>query len=223
MAPDTIRLYSMRFCPFARRTRLVLRAKGIKHDIVNINLRDKPDWFLEKNPLGLVPTLETPSGQVIYESLITCEYLDEVYADNKLLPSDPFEKAQQKIMMDQFSKVTPYFYKIPMGRRNGDDVSALEGELQGKFAKLNEHLEKIKSNFFAGDSITMIDYMMWPWFEILEMPELKHCLDGTPELKKWVEHMFEDPTVKDTMHSLDTHKAFYKTYITGKPDYDYGL
>lgn len=223
VSPGTIRLYSMRFCPFAQRTRLVLSAKGIKHDTVNINLRDKPEWFLEKNPLGLVPTLETAGGQVIYESPITCEYLDEAYPDNKLLPSDPFEKAQQKMMLEHFSKVTPYFYKIPMGRKNGDNVSVLEGELKQKFAKLNEDLQKAKSSFFAGDSITMIDYMMWPWFGRLEMLELQHCMEGSVELKRWTELMSEDPAVKETTHSLDTYKAFYKSYSAGTPDYDYGL
>lgn len=60
---------------------------------------------MEKNPLGFVPTLETPAGEVIYESAITCEYLDEVYGENKLLTSSPFAKAQQKMMIENFSKV----------------------------------------------------------------------------------------------------------------------
>ncbi|KAF4105783.1 glutathione S-transferase omega-1-like isoform X1 [Onychostoma macrolepis] len=220
---DHIRLYSMRFCPFAQRTRLVLNAKGIKHDIVNINLKNKPDWFLEKNPLGLVPTLETLSGQVIYESPITCDYLDEVYPEKKLLPSDPFEKAQQKMLLEHFSKVIPYFYKIPVGKTKGEDVSALEAELKEKLVQFNETLANKKTKFFGGDSITMIDYMMWPWFERMEMMDLKHCLDDTPQLKKWTEHMFEDPTVKATMFSTDNYKVFYKSYMEGNPDYDYGL
>uniref|UniRef100_A0A4W6CRZ8 Glutathione S-transferase omega n=1 Tax=Lates calcarifer TaxID=8187 RepID=A0A4W6CRZ8_LATCA len=220
---DHIRIYSMRFCPFAQRTRLVLNAKGIKHDTVNINLKDKPDWFLEKNPLGLVPTLETPAGEVIYESPITCEYLDEVYPENQLLPSTPFAKAQQRMMLEHFSKVVPYFYKIPTGRNKGEDVSGLETELKEKFAKLNEDLVNKKTQFFGGDTITMIDYMMWPFFERLEIFELKHCLDSTPELKKWTERMSEDPTVKATRHSMDTYKGFYKTYTEGNPNYDYGL
>ncbi|GAA6229333.1 glutathione S-transferase omega-1 [Lates japonicus] len=220
---DHIRIYSMRFCPFAQRTRLVLNAKGIKHDTININLKDKPDWFLEKNPLGLVPTLETPAGEVIYESPITCEYLDEVYPENQLLPSTPFAKAQQRMMLEHFSKVVPYFYKIPTGRNKGEDVSGLETELKQKFAKLNEDLVNKKTQFFGGDTITMIDYMMWPFFERLEIFELKHCLDSTPELKKWTEHMSEDPTVKATRHSMDTYKGFYKTYTEGNPNYDYGL
>ncbi|XP_034754492.1 glutathione S-transferase omega-1-like [Etheostoma cragini] len=218
-----IRLYSMRFCPFAQRTRLVLSAKGIKHDTININLKDKPDWFLEKNPLGLVPTLETPAGEVIYESPITCDYLEEVYPEKKLLPSSPFGKAQQKMMLEQFSKIIPYFYKIPMGRKNGEDVSGLEAELKEKLSKLNEDLVNKKTTFFGGDSITMIDYMMWPWFERLDVFELKHCLDSTPELKKWTERMLDDMAVKATMHSVDNHKAFYKAYVEGKPNYDYGL
>ncbi|XP_041645803.1 glutathione S-transferase omega-1-like [Cheilinus undulatus] len=220
---DCIRLYSMRFCPFAHRARLVLSAKGIKHETININLKDKPDWFLEKNPLGLVPTLETPAGEVIYESPITCEYLDEAYPEKKLLPSSPYGKAQQKMMLEHFSKVTPYFYKIPTGRKNGDDVSGLEGELKEKFAKLNQDLVNKKTQFFGGDSITMIDYMMWPWFERLEIFDLKHCLDNTPELKMWTERMMDDPAVKATTHSIDTYKAFFKSYVDGKPNYDLGL
>ncbi|XP_016298391.1 glutathione S-transferase omega-1-like [Sinocyclocheilus anshuiensis] len=220
---DHIRLYSMRFCPFAQRTRLVLNAKRIKHDIVNINLKNKPDWFLEKNPLGLVPTLETPSGQVIYESPITCEYLDEVYPEKKLLPSDPFERAQQKMLLEHFSKVTPYFYKIPVGKTKGEDVSAFEAELKEKLAQFNETLVNKKTKFFGGDSITMIDYMMLTNFSNTVVFIISSCLEGTPQLKKWTEHMLEDPAVQATMFSTDTYKVFYKSYMEGTPDYDYGL
>uniref|UniRef100_A0A8C9G0P0 Glutathione S-transferase omega n=1 Tax=Pavo cristatus TaxID=9049 RepID=A0A8C9G0P0_PAVCR len=100
-----IRLYSMRFCPFVQRTRLVLRAKGIRHEVVNINLKNKPDWIFEKNPDGLVPILETSKGQLIYESPITCEYLDEAFPGRKLMPSDPYERAFQKMLLEHFSKV----------------------------------------------------------------------------------------------------------------------
>ncbi|XP_026873432.1 glutathione S-transferase omega-1 isoform X2 [Electrophorus electricus] len=177
-----IRIYSMRFCPFAQRTRLVLSAKGVKHETVNINLKDKPEWFLAKNPLGLVPTLETPFGQVI-----------------------------------------PLFYKIPGSRKNGEDVSALEAEFKEKLSKLNEVLVKKKTSFFGGNSVTMIDYLIWPWFERLEAWQLNHCLDGFLELKKWVSCMLEDPAVKDIIHNTDTHKAFFNSYLDGNPNYDYGL
>ncbi|KAM4730284.1 glutathione S-transferase omega-1-like [Anableps anableps] len=220
---DRIRLYSMRFCPYAQRTRLVLHAKGIKFDTINIHLRNKPDWFLEKNPLGMVPTLETPAGEVIYESPITCEYLDEAYPEKKMLPSTPFGKARQRMMLQHFSKVEVHFYKIPVRRLKGEDVSGLEAELKVSLTKLDEHLVKKKTKFFDGDAITMIDYMMWPFFERIEMGDLQPFLDNTPELKKWRDRMLEDPAVKATIHSVESHKGFFKGYAVEKPDYDYGL
>uniref|UniRef100_A0A8C6XVM1 Glutathione S-transferase omega n=1 Tax=Naja naja TaxID=35670 RepID=A0A8C6XVM1_NAJNA len=101
----TIRVYSMHHCPFAQRTVFILKAKGINHEIVNINLKNKPEWFFEKSPFGMVPVLETSKGQLIYESPITCEYLDEAYPEKKLYPADPYEKAYQKMLLEFFSKV----------------------------------------------------------------------------------------------------------------------
>lgn len=76
-----------------------------RYETINIHLKEKPEWYLEKNPLGTVPALETPCGQVVYESAITCEYLDEIYPEKKLFPSDPFAKAQQKMLLEEYSKV----------------------------------------------------------------------------------------------------------------------
>uniref|UniRef100_A0A3Q2Q636 Glutathione S-transferase omega n=1 Tax=Fundulus heteroclitus TaxID=8078 RepID=A0A3Q2Q636_FUNHE len=220
---DRLRLYSMRFCPFAQRTRLVLHAKGIKFDTINIHLKQKPGWFLEKNPDGLVPVIETPAGEVVCESHITSEYLDEVYPEKKLLPATPFGRAEQKMLLEHFSKIIPNFFKISSAKRKGDDASGFEAELKEKFTKLNERLVKRKTSFFGGDTITLIDYMMWPFFERLEMFGAQRCLEHTPELKKWTERMLEDPAVKATIHSTDHHKAFFKSYQDGEPDYDYGL
>ncbi|NWR66809.1 GSTO1 transferase, partial [Bucorvus abyssinicus] len=168
-----IRLYSMRFCPFAQRTRLVLRAKGISHEVININLKNKPDWFFEKNSFGLVPVLETSKGQLIYESPITCEYLDEAFPGKKLMPSDPYERAFQKMLLEEFSKITPIVFKYYVAVKDGQDTTALKAEIDEKFGKFEEILSKRNTVFYGGDSISMIDYMIWPWFERLEAFQLK--------------------------------------------------
>ena len=72
--------------------------------MVNIHLRDKPAWFLEKNPTGTVPVLEL-DGQVVYESAVTMEYLDDLYPQKPLIPKDPFAKAQMRILIERFNKV----------------------------------------------------------------------------------------------------------------------
>lgn len=78
---------------------------SFSHEVININLKNKPEWFFEKSPSGLVPVLETSKGQLIWESPITCEYLDEAFPGKKLMPADPYERACQKMLLEDFSKV----------------------------------------------------------------------------------------------------------------------
>ncbi|XP_054840182.1 glutathione S-transferase omega-1 isoform X2 [Eublepharis macularius] len=219
-----IRLYSMRHCPFAQRTRLVLKAKGIDHEIININLKNKPDWIFEKNPVGLVPVLETSKGQLIYESPITCEYLDEAYTGKKLYPEDPYEKAYQKMLLELFSKLPSLCHKYIFATRSGEDTSALKEECSEKLLKLEEILANRKIKFFGGDSVSMIDYLMWPWFERLEAFQLHDCLSHTPTLKRWVEFMQLDPAVMATITDTQMFKGFLELYVKNSPEAcDYGL
>jgi glutathione S-transferase len=76
------------------------------HDIVNIDLQDKPEWYLERNPLGKVPAVETESGDCLYESLIISDYLDEKYPERPLQPKDPMQKAKDRILVEHFSRVS---------------------------------------------------------------------------------------------------------------------
>ncbi|NWZ35428.1 GSTO1 transferase, partial [Brachypodius atriceps] len=218
-----IRLYSMRFCPFVQRTRLVLRAKGINHEVININLKSKPDWYFEKSPSGLVPVLETSKGQLIWESPITCEYLDEAFPGKKLMPSDPYERACYRMLMEDFSKITSLVFKYVMSLDKQDNT-ALKAEIVEKFGKLEEVLSKRNTLFYGGDSVSMFDYMIWPWFERLEPLQLKEALNHSPKLQRWMEAMKEDPAVKATITDPQTFKNYLQLYLKNSPEAcDYGL
>lgn len=99
-----LRLYSMRICPFAQRAHLVLEAKSIPYHTIFVNMRLKPDWLLQKSPLGKVPALEIPSvkGDPLIESLIIAEYLDDQYPQNPLRSKDPLQRARDNILIEQF-------------------------------------------------------------------------------------------------------------------------
>ncbi|ELK04976.1 glutathione S-transferase omega-1 [Pteropus alecto] len=218
-----IRLYSMRFCPYAQRTRLVLKAKGIRHEIININLKNKPEWFFKKNPFGLVPVLENSKGQLVCDSAIICEYLDEAYPGKKLLPEDPYEKACQKMSFELFSKV-PSLEGSYIRNKNKEDCSGIKEELRKEFSKLEEVLTNKKTTFFGGNSLSMIDYLIWPWFECLEALELSECVDHTPKLKLWMAAMREDPTVSALLTDVKTFRGCLDLYLQNSVEAcDYGL
>ena len=77
-----------------------------RHETININLSNKPEWYLKnKNPRGLVPTLEL-NGEVIYESDITSTFVDETYPGRKLTTTDSLKKAKELMFMGDYSKVS---------------------------------------------------------------------------------------------------------------------
>lgn len=62
-------LYSFRRCPYAMRARLAIRYSGVRVELREIVLRQKPAHMLEISPKGTVPVLQLSDGQVIDESL----------------------------------------------------------------------------------------------------------------------------------------------------------
>ena len=80
-----------------------------RHELVNVNLKYKPKWIRERYPAGLVPILEK-DGRVVYESSVCNDYLDEIYPEPKLTPSDPYEKAEDKMLSETFAKVRQFYF-----------------------------------------------------------------------------------------------------------------
>jgi len=66
---------------------MVLLHKEVSFEYTEIDLADKPDWFLAVSPYGKVPVLEA-TGTTLYESAIINEYLDEAYTESRLLSED---------------------------------------------------------------------------------------------------------------------------------------
>ena len=67
----------------------------------------KPEWLADKNPLTKVPILEFDGGKIVYESLVTADYLDEVYTDSRSLNNpDPFKKAHDRMYVELFNAVS---------------------------------------------------------------------------------------------------------------------
>jgi hypothetical protein len=72
-------------------------------------------WIRERYPAGLVPILEK-DGRVVYESSVCNDYLDEIYPEPKLTPSDPYEKAED------FSPGTPVSFNNKNDRHEVTEI-----------------------------------------------------------------------------------------------------
>jgi glutathione S-transferase len=93
-----LELVSHALCPFVHRAAIMLREKGVPFDRRNVDLKDKPEWFLAISPRGKVPLLMA-DGVVLFESAAICEFLDETHPP-RLIAADPFERARQRAWVE---------------------------------------------------------------------------------------------------------------------------
>ncbi|XP_022215518.2 pyrimidodiazepine synthase [Drosophila obscura] len=217
-----LRLFSMRFCPYAERAHLVLNAKKVPHHTIYINLTEKPEWLVDVSPLLKVPALQLPAekGQPsLIESLVIAEYLDEKYPQNPLLPKDPLKKAQDKILVERFSGVTGAFMKI-LTQGTGLDDYWLALDI------FEEELAKRGTPFFGGNKPGYVDYMIWPWLERLAViglylkDEYNFDVKRFARIAKLIELLKADDVVKSFYATPEQHIEFWQSRKAGNANYD---
>lgn len=75
---------------------------------------------------GQVPVLAWKSGgkdKSVYESLICNEFVEDKYPEHRMMPSDPYEKARCKLIIDRYgNNFIPAFYKSLMQQDKGVQV-----------------------------------------------------------------------------------------------------
>src|SRR3954469_16264362 len=88
------KLISHKLCPYVQRAVIALAEKAVPFERIDIDLANKPDWFLKISPLGKTPVLLV--GDVaIFESAVILEYLEETQPV-QLHPADPLTRAEHR-------------------------------------------------------------------------------------------------------------------------------
>ena len=93
-----IELFTSNLSPYAHRVRLALLEKEIDFWHTEIDLTNKPEWFLVIAPLGEVPVIRH-EDRFIADSTVILEYLDEVYPIPSLRPRDPAKRAMARFWL----------------------------------------------------------------------------------------------------------------------------
>jgi len=191
------KLISFPLCPYVQRAAIALAEKGVPFERVDIDLADKPDWFLKLSPLGKVPvlvvTLDDGSEQVLFESQVIAEYLDETIAP-RLHPVDPLERARHRAWIEFASATLADIYGFYTGDR--DAYRAKLVSLDAKFRRLEQVLED--GPFFAGDRFSLLDAAfasVLRYFDTFDGLVDHGLLAGRPKLQAWREALRQRPSV----------------------------
>lgn len=114
-----LELYNFPPSTCSLKVRICLAEKGLEWTDRRLDSRDgdhlKPD-YLKLNPNGVVPTL-VHDGEVIIDSSVILEYLDEVFPELSLTPKDPVGRAQMRKWLRYFEEVATPAVRYPSFNR----------------------------------------------------------------------------------------------------------
>ncbi len=135
-----LKLISHKLCPYVQRAVIALTEKGVPFERVDIDLANKPDWFLKISPLGKVPVLlvKTADGEAaLFESNVICEYIEETQGGAKLHPQDPLQRAQHRAWMEFGSTILSELW----GLETTGDPAVFETKRKAVAAKFAQRRE----------------------------------------------------------------------------------
>src|SRR5882757_8871910 len=192
--PAPLKLISHKLCPYVQRAVIALTEKGVPFERIDIDLGNKPDWFLAISPLGKTPVLQV-GDRAIFESAVILEYLEET-RPKPLHPDDALTRAEHRAWIEFGSTVLndiAGFYAA----QDEAIFNAKIAQLQQRFARLESRVAA--SPWFDGESFSLVDAVFGPVFRYFDaFDEIADfgILAGKPKLARWRKALAARPSVR---------------------------
>ncbi|KAL3135361.1 hypothetical protein ABBQ32_007549 [Trebouxia sp. C0010 RCD-2024] len=203
---NNVVLYTHMLCPYAQTALLTLLCKGVPHQVVHIDLSQKPAWFTQlchhEGFAATVPVIDC-NGKAQTESIDICRWV----CDNFQAPEFPmltFSSPQDKNQIDLLIQQRPGFVSAGMdllAGATGRHWQIGTKQSQQQWEAFEQHLtvfqDAIKRSggpYLMGSEVSLADLLYFPFMErfALSMPEFTgfdpcDACDGI--MSDWLEAM----------------------------------
>ncbi|QKT03979.1 glutathione S-transferase family protein [Ectothiorhodospiraceae bacterium 2226] len=220
---DTLHIYSIAVCPFAQRTRILLRLKDIPFELHELDLtRPSDPDFLALNPSGQVPVI-VHQGKVLNESSVINEYLEDVFPAPPVFPSDPYKKAVARALIaycnEQF---IPAMYTLLMNQNPARDAQLTDQALE-TWARVDALLMRHNPEGTwlwddSGFGMAELSYATFfqryclnAYYRGFELPNEERYA----RVRRWRDAMLPHPLVRETGMSDEDYIKLYYDYALG--------
>jgi len=159
--PASTTLYSATQELESHAVRFIMAHKSIECDVIVGEFNNMPEEILELNPCQTMPTL-FDRGMVLYDLLVIMEYLDERFPFPPLLPIDPIEKAEKRLLLYRFTRAEGCWYELVDTILNSDKkaAGAARKTLNGNLIELIPLFAH--QTYFKSDTMTLVDVCLAP-------------------------------------------------------------
>ncbi|WP_085300063.1 glutathione S-transferase family protein [Cognaticolwellia mytili] len=208
-----LKVISFKICPFVQRVTAALNAKNVPYEIEYIDLKDKPQWFLDISPNGQVPVLITELGTALFESDAIVEYIEDEFGG-----IEGHVTNEQRAIDRAWSYLGTKNYLAQCGTMSSKDEESFtqkSAKLSTVFAKVEQQLSTANT-FFKFNALSNVDIA---WLPLLHRANIikKHTgfdfLCGLPKMQAWQAALLTSGVAENTT-SADFEALFTNFYLT---------
>ncbi|MDB5489264.1 MAG: glutathione S-transferase family protein [Reyranella sp.] len=190
-------LVSFDLCPYVQRAAIALAEKGVPFERRDVDLANKPAWFMAISPLGKVPLLQV-DDDVLFESAVIVEYLDETRGP-KLHPEDALVRARHRAWMEFSSSILADIWTIETTPEQAVFDAKVQ-TLREKFVRLEGELGT--GPWFAGEAFSLVDAVFAPafrYFDVFDRFIDLGVFADLPKMQAWRRALSARPSVRDAV------------------------
>jgi len=173
-----MKLYFVPLSSYSQKALIALYEKGIPFtpEMLDFQNPDARGEYSKVNPLGKVPTLVADDGELVFESSIIVEYLEERFPDagTRLIPDDKALARKARLYDRLFDfYINDQMYKIfsngmkPEAERDPSGVAAAKAMLDKAYAMFDQHFAS--RTWAVGDAFTLADCSAAPALSYAKM------------------------------------------------------
>jgi glutathione S-transferase len=207
-----LKLISHKLCPYVQRAVIALAEKGVGFERVDIDLDNKPEWFLKISPLGKTPVLVV-GDKAIFESAVILEYLEETQP-NPLHPKDPLVRAEHRAWIEFNSAVLGDIWGLEIATDEAT-LKAKAKQLEGKFALLEKRL--VGTPWFDGEKFSLVDAVFGPafrYFDVIDEIGDFGIFANKPKLVQWRTKLAARPSIQNAVST--EYNALLRAFLAKK-------
>ncbi|XP_031283542.1 probable glutathione S-transferase [Pistacia vera] len=202
--------------PFNYRVIWALKLKGIPYDYVEEDLENKSPLLLQYNPVHKKIPVLVHGGKPICESMVIIEYIDEMWPEKPLLPSDPYDRAVVRFWIRFAEDKGLVIWKLFYSNGQGQEHKKAMKECVEMLETVEEHGFGLgEKKFFHGEKVGVVDITFGSilyWLDVIEEILGVKLLEPQkfPRLHKWIENFKKVPTLEENLPNREETLVFFK-------------
>ncbi len=217
MSAPKLTLISHHLCPFVQRAAIALLEKEVPFERRNIDLGNKPDWFLKLSPRGKVPLLLLDDETVLFESAAIAEYINDITGGG-LLASEALSRSRQRAWIEFASATIGNIGKLYTAR-DIDAFDSARAALSDRWRILEDSLEDNLDDdpYFSGENFSLVDAAFAPVFRYFDVIETLSDIDffsDVPKVRAWRNVLATRPSVQQAVS--ENYPATLLQFFAGK-------